>query len=40
VIHHDPDGSDDVSDEMVAAAAGLRQSGIVTGATEGLVLEV
>jgi phosphoribosyl 1,2-cyclic phosphodiesterase len=40
VIHHDPDGSDDVSDEMVAAAAGLRQSGIVSGASEGMVLEV
>ncbi|MCI0346648.1 MAG: MBL fold metallo-hydrolase [Chloroflexi bacterium] len=39
LIHHDPDHSDDVIDEMVAAAAGLRQSGSVSGASEGMVLE-
>ncbi|MGH2819085.1 MAG: MBL fold metallo-hydrolase, partial [Actinomycetota bacterium] len=40
LIHHDPDHSDDLIDEMVASAARLRRSGNVRGASEGMVLEV
>lgn len=40
LIHHDPDHSDNLIDRMVAAAAGLRQSGLVRGAHEGMVLEI
>jgi phosphoribosyl 1,2-cyclic phosphodiesterase len=39
LIHHDPDHSDDVIDDLVASAGRLRQSGIVRGAREGMVLE-
>jgi phosphoribosyl 1,2-cyclic phosphodiesterase len=40
LTHHDPDHSDAVIDAMVASAAQLRRSGIVSGASEGMVLEV
>jgi phosphoribosyl 1,2-cyclic phosphodiesterase len=40
LIHHDPDHSDDLIDEMVAVAGGIRRSGSVRGASEGMVLEV
>ncbi len=40
LIHHDPDHSDDVIDELVAAAARWRRRGTVRAASEGLVLEV
>jgi phosphoribosyl 1,2-cyclic phosphodiesterase len=39
LIHHDPDHSDNVIDDLVASAGRLRQSGIVRGAREGMVLE-
>jgi phosphoribosyl 1,2-cyclic phosphodiesterase len=40
LIHHDPDHADDQIDELVAAAAGLRRTGSVRAASEGMVLEV
>jgi phosphoribosyl 1,2-cyclic phosphodiesterase len=40
LMHHDPDHSDAVIDRMVASTAGLRRSGIVKGASEGMVLDV
>jgi phosphoribosyl 1,2-cyclic phosphodiesterase len=40
LIHHDPDHSDDLIDDLVAAARQLRRDGIVRGASEGMVLEV
>jgi ribonuclease BN (tRNA processing enzyme) len=40
LTHHDPDHSDAVIDAMVASAAQLRRSGKVSGASEGMVLEL
>jgi phosphoribosyl 1,2-cyclic phosphodiesterase len=40
LIHHDPDHTDDLVDDMVAAAAERRQGGTVRGASEGLVLDL
>ena len=40
LIHHDPDHSDDLIDELVGAAAQRRREGTVRGASEGMVLEV
>jgi phosphoribosyl 1,2-cyclic phosphodiesterase len=40
LIHHDPDHSDELIDELVADAARERRSGSVRGASEGMVLEV
>jgi phosphoribosyl 1,2-cyclic phosphodiesterase len=39
LIHHDPDHSDGMIDQLVANAEKLRQEGIVRGASEGMVLE-
>jgi ribonuclease BN (tRNA processing enzyme) len=40
LIHHDPDRSDDQIDELVATATRARRSGTVSGASEGMVLEL
>ena len=39
LIHHDPDHSDDLIDEMVETTARLRRAGTVRAAAEGMVLE-
>jgi phosphoribosyl 1,2-cyclic phosphodiesterase len=40
LIHHDPDHSDDLIDDLVETAAQLRRHGTVRAATEGMVLEL
>lgn len=40
LIHHDPDHSDAVIDDMVAEASRSRVSGTAAGAREGMILEV
>jgi phosphoribosyl 1,2-cyclic phosphodiesterase len=40
LIHHDPDHSDEVIDDIVAEASRSRRSGTATGAREGMVIEV
>jgi phosphoribosyl 1,2-cyclic phosphodiesterase len=40
LIHHDPDHSDEVIDDIVAKASQSRRSGTATGAREGMVIEV
>ena len=40
LIHHDPDHTDDLIDDLVATAAQLRREGTVRGASEGMVLDV
>jgi phosphoribosyl 1,2-cyclic phosphodiesterase len=40
LIHHDPDHSDDLVDDLVANARHLRIDGTVRGAREGMVIEI
>jgi phosphoribosyl 1,2-cyclic phosphodiesterase len=40
LIHHDPDHSDEMIDDLVATAARARLAGSVRGACEGMILEV
>jgi len=40
LIHHDPDHSDDLIDDLVADATRLRRHGTVGAAREGMVLEL
>jgi phosphoribosyl 1,2-cyclic phosphodiesterase len=40
LIHHDPDHSDDLIDDLVETATQLRRNGTVRGASEGMILEV
>ena len=39
LIHHDPDHSDSLIDDLVAAAGASRREGSVRGASEGMVLQ-
>ena len=40
LIHHDPDHSDELIDELIATATRSRAGGPVRGASEGMVIEL
>lgn len=40
LIHHDPDHSDDLIDDLVETATQLRHNGTVRGASDGMVFDV